>query len=84
MVVGRVQAIVQLNDELIERLDRRAAREGVSRSRVIRTAVEAYLEGDDLVDQQIIDGYRKHPQSDDALSRSIDRQVRDAWADLDW
>lgn len=55
--------MVQLTDELVELLDRRAARDGVSRSQVIRIAIEAYL-GEDRereIDRQIIEGYRRIP-----------------------
>ncbi len=55
--------MVQLTDELVELLDRRATHDGVSRSQVIRTAIEAYL-GEDRqreIDRQIIEGYRRIP-----------------------
>jgi predicted transcriptional regulator len=56
--------MVQLNDELIELLDERASHEGVSRSQVIRTAIEAFLATDraSLIDQQIVEGYSRKPQ----------------------
>lgn len=56
--------MVQLNEELIELLDFRAQHDGVSRSHVIRVAIEAYL-GDDRernIDRLLIDGYRRIPQ----------------------
>lgn len=59
--------MVQLNDELVEALDRRAAREGVSRSHVIRTAVTKFLEEDMQaeIDQEIVDAYTRMPQGGD-------------------
>lgn len=56
--------MVQLNDQLLDLLDRRAARAGVSRSHVIREAIEAYLVADRqaTIDRQIIDGYTRMPQ----------------------
>lgn len=56
--------MVQLNQELIECLDRRAAREGVSRSHLVRQAVEVFLAGDREaeVDRQIVESYRRMPQ----------------------
>ena len=42
-VVARTQTIVQLTDELLTELDARRAREGRSRSELIRDAIEAYL-----------------------------------------
>jgi predicted DNA-binding protein len=68
--VARAQTLVQLTDELLARLDERAAREGRSRSAVLRDAAERYL-ADDVAaatDRQIVDGYRRRPQEpgDDA------------------
>ena len=42
----RTQTMVQLTEDLVRRLDDRAKHEGVSRSQLIRDAVEAYLEAD--------------------------------------
>lgn len=74
-MVTRTQTMVQLNDELLALLDQRAAADGASRSHVIREAVVAYLDADRTasIDQQIVDGYRRMPQSD------FDQ---DAWGDL--
>lgn len=65
--MGRQQTLVQLNDRLLAALDERAARDGVSRSRLIRDAVEAYLadERAAAVDRAIIDGYTRVPPEDD-------------------
>ncbi len=55
---------MQLNEALIAALDERAARQGVSRSHLIREAVESYVR-DDLdaeIARKIIAGYRRHPQ----------------------
>jgi metal-responsive CopG/Arc/MetJ family transcriptional regulator len=71
--VGRTQTLVQLTDDLLQRLDERAARERRSRSTLIREAIEDYL-SDDLkaeADRRIVDGYRRLPQTDD----------EDAWAE---
>jgi predicted transcriptional regulator len=61
---SRTQTMVQLNKALLEELDRRASLDGVSRSQVIRNAIEAYLAGDraTAIDQLIIEGYRRMPQ----------------------
>ena len=64
MAMARTQTIVQLNDALLAALDQRAARRGVSRSQLIREAVESYV-GNDLdaeVSRRIVEGYRRHPQ----------------------
>lgn len=47
--------MVQLPRELIDRLDRRASREQVSRSKLIRDAIKAYLEDDGS--QAVADAY---------------------------
>jgi predicted transcriptional regulator len=62
--MARTQTMVQLNEDLLKLVDDRAAREGVSRSRLIRRALEAFLAEDReaAVDRQIIEGYRKMPQ----------------------
>jgi metal-responsive CopG/Arc/MetJ family transcriptional regulator len=61
-----MQTLVQLSDELLAELDARAAREGRSRSELIREAITDYLAGDRQaeLDRQIIDGYTRHPQED--------------------
>lgn len=68
--------MVQLNQELVELLDRRAAREGVSRSQVIREAIEAFLAGDReaAIDRRIVDGYTRMPQGGEYDA--------DEWGDL--
>jgi metal-responsive CopG/Arc/MetJ family transcriptional regulator len=64
--VATIQTLVQLTDELLAELDARAAREGRSRSELIREAITDYL-GDDLqaeLDRRIVAGYARHPQED--------------------
>ncbi len=55
--------MVQLTNELVERLDDESARRGVSRSAVIREAVEEHLahSGDDVIARRIVDGYTMLP-----------------------
>ena len=68
-VMPRTPTLVQLNDRLLQLLDARAAREGVSRSHLIREAVERLLDVDvrAQVDQAIVDGYTRVPQAGDDL-----------------
>jgi metal-responsive CopG/Arc/MetJ family transcriptional regulator len=77
MPMARAQTMVQLTENLVERLDDRAARTGVSRSQLVREAVEEFLTADrkELIDQQIVDGYTRMPQ--------VDEYDTDEWADLD-
>lgn len=61
--MARTQTIVQLTDALLTELDARRAREGRSRSELIRDAIEAYLAVDreDALDRAIVDGYTRVP-----------------------
>ncbi len=70
----RTQTLVQLTDELVELLDRRAARDGLSRSALIRELLRAALqdEGSAEISRRIADGYARAPQ----------RDGHDAWGDL--
>lgn len=72
---GRTQTLVQLNEELLNLLDRRAASRGVSRSALIRELLERGLERDhaEATSARMIEGYRRAPQ----------QVARDAWGDLD-
>lgn len=66
--------MVQLNDELLRELDEAAATRGVSRSAVIRDAVERYLDATRRADigAQIVAGYERIPPG-----------TPDGWGDLD-
>jgi metal-responsive CopG/Arc/MetJ family transcriptional regulator len=66
MVVARTQTLVQLSDELLAHLDARAARDGRSRSDLIREAVAGYLAADREaeIDRRIIEAYTRQPQED--------------------
>jgi metal-responsive CopG/Arc/MetJ family transcriptional regulator len=85
MVMARKQTLVQLNDLLITVLDQRAAREGKSRSAVIREAVESYLRTDldDEVGREIAEGYRRVPETDEEL-RAAERQGREMIREEPW
>lgn len=67
--MARTQTLVQLSDELLRRLDERAAREGRSRSALIREAIEAYLydEENARIDREIREGYERIPQTDEEM-----------------
>ena len=66
MAVARTQTLVQLSDELLERLDSYRAREGRSRSEVIRDAIERYLAADREaeIDRLLVDAYTRFPPHD--------------------
>lgn len=81
----RTQTLVQLNEELLRRLDERAAREGRSRSALIRDAIEAYLYDEDKarIDREIIEGYERIPTTDEELEIA-ERETRDAIREEPW
>lgn len=63
MAMARAQTLVQLSDTLLAVLDQRAAQRGISRSQLIREAIEAHLR-DDLeaeISRQIVEGYTRIP-----------------------
>lgn len=66
MVMARTQTLVQLSDELLDRLDSYRAREGRSRSEIVREAIERYLEADREaeIDRLIVDAYTRQPPED--------------------
>jgi metal-responsive CopG/Arc/MetJ family transcriptional regulator len=85
MLMARTQTLVQLNEALLARLDERAARESLSRSALIRTAIERYLE-DELaadVDRRIVEGYTRLPQTP-AEDEWAEAGARDAVAEEPW
>ena len=64
MVMARRQVLVQLEDELVNRLDALAERLDVSRSELLRKAARALLDADRIAEQdrQLIAAYRAQPQ----------------------
>ncbi len=64
--MARTQTLVQLSDDLLSQLDARAAREGRSRSDLIREAVTGYLGADHeaAIDRRIVEAYTRQPQED--------------------
>lgn len=67
--VARIQTLVQLTSDLLRRLDERAAREGRSRSALIRDAIEAYLYDEEKarIDREIVEGYERIPTTDEEM-----------------
>ncbi len=91
MVVARRQVLVQLSDELLALLDHQAERRRVSRSQVVREAVERYThdEREAEIDRSIVEGYTRIPQESDPISdfftmenmRALDEEERKAGHD---
>lgn len=74
MVMARRQVLVQLDDDLVTRLDALAERSGLNRSALLRRAALAVLEADELAaaDRQLVEAYRRQPQ-DPALVEAAAR-----------
>lgn len=72
--MARKEVLVQLDDELVTRLDLLAAQAGTSRSELLRRGALAVLEAADLAeaDQQLVDAYRLQPQ-DPAIAAAAAR-----------
>jgi metal-responsive CopG/Arc/MetJ family transcriptional regulator len=64
--MARTQTLVQLDDQLLAHLDQRAAELGVSRSKLVREAIEMYLAAtiDAEIDAAIVAGYTRQPPPD--------------------
>lgn len=73
--MARTQTLVQLTDDLVDTLDRRAAALDVSRSALIRDLLTEALgpEHGQELSRRMISGYRDTPQE----------TGEDAWGDLD-
>jgi len=70
------QTTVQLDIELIKKLDIFASRAGISRSQLIRQAIDMYLAEDEeaKIDRALIDAYTRMPQAGEF--------DRDEWGDM--
>ena len=73
-LMARKEVLVQLDDELVTRLDLLAAKAATSRSELLRRGALAVLEAADLAeaDQQLVDAYRLQPQ-DPAIAAAAAR-----------
>ena len=74
MIMARREVLVQLDDELIERLAAIADAEGTSRSALLRRGARAVIEATDLAaaDAELIAAYRRQPQ-DPAFAQAAAR-----------
>jgi metal-responsive CopG/Arc/MetJ family transcriptional regulator len=81
----RTQTLVQLTQDLLQRLDERAAREGRSRSALIRDAIEAYLYDEEKarIDQEIVEGYERIPTTDEEMEIA-EANAREAVEEEPW
>lgn len=81
----RTQTLVQLTRPLLRRLDERAAREGRSRSALIRDAIEAYLydEAEAEIDRRIREGYERIPETEEEM-RIAEASAREGIREEPW
>jgi metal-responsive CopG/Arc/MetJ family transcriptional regulator len=84
MVMARRQTLVQLDDARIAALDERAASEGLSRSQLIRQAVDLFLGTGDraAIDREIVEGYRSQPPDEPdywAVENAISAIKEEPW-----
>jgi metal-responsive CopG/Arc/MetJ family transcriptional regulator len=83
--VERTQTLVQLTQTLLRRLDERAAREGRSRSALIRDAIEDYLHDEEEaeISRQIVEGYERIPVTDEEMA-GLEREAREMIREEPW
>ena len=81
--MARKQVLVQLTEELVSKLDELAGQTGLSRSAMVRDAVERYVvkESEAEKDRRLIEGYTKYPpdgefdeMAEDAARRLIEEE----------
>jgi metal-responsive CopG/Arc/MetJ family transcriptional regulator len=83
--VARTQTLVQLTTDLLRRLDERAAREGKSRSSLIREAIESYLHDEERerITREIIEGYERIPPTEEEM-KMAEANAREAVEEEPW
>lgn len=83
MVMARREVLVQLDDDLVERLDAVAAHLAISRSELIRRGAQAVLEAEELrdADRQLQAAYHKQPPDPTLLqsARRLAAETTPAW-----
>lgn len=81
----RTQTLVQLTEDLLRLLDERAAREGRSRSALIRDAIETYLHNEqrDRITREIIEGYERIPPTEEEMAWA-EKEAREAIREEPW
>jgi metal-responsive CopG/Arc/MetJ family transcriptional regulator len=80
MVMARREVLVQLDDDLVARLDEAAKRQGTNRSELLRRAAVALLRALELeaADRELQAAYRRIPQ-DPLLVETIGRLAAETW-----
>ena len=83
MVMARREVLVQLDDDLVARLDDLATQLGTNRSELLRRGATAVITAEDLAsaDRDLVGAYQRQPP-DPALNQSARRLAADtapAW-----
>jgi metal-responsive CopG/Arc/MetJ family transcriptional regulator len=80
MVMSRKQVLVQFEPEQVERLDELARRTGLNRSELVRHAVRALLDADEIreLERRHEEGYRRIPQEPE-LTEAFGRIASEHW-----
>jgi hypothetical protein len=83
MAMARREVLVQLDDDLVTRLDGLARHRGVSRSELVRQGALAVLEAESLgaADAALQDAYRRQPQDPRLIetARRLAAETAPAW-----
>lgn len=81
--MARKEVLVQLDDDLVDRLDRLAEAEGTSRSELLRRGATAVLDAaaQSQADRSLRDAYRRIPQDPEvvASARRLAAQTAPEW-----
>ncbi len=83
MVMSRREVLVQLDDELVRRLDELAKVLGTSRSELLRRGAHAVIAASDLAaaDRELVDAYRQQPPDPTLVqsARRLAAETAPAW-----
>lgn len=83
MVMARREVLVQLDDDLVRRLDDAATELGTNRSELLRRGALAVLDATELAaaDRALRDAYRRQPVDPDVLrsARRLAARTAPAW-----
>ena len=79
MVMARREVLVQLDDDLVNELDRLAGRLGTNRSELVRRGARAVISASEIdrADRDLVEAYERHPP-DAALVRAAHRLAAEA------
>ena len=83
MLMARREVLVQLDDDLVERLDARATQVGTNRSELLRRGAQAVISAEDLAkaDRELEAAYRRQPADPELIqsARRLAGQTSPAW-----